>query len=408
MVDNIHDYRSFSVVIHILMFMDKIYRIIWADDEIDALLDETGKAVISQHHVEVVKCYNGAMLEEKLRNTSHRIDAVIVDANFTAKNFSPSSETDVSGLRKAMILREGYKRIPFYLYTQRGNLSDLVGEDELSDFKDNNAILFKGDDLSPLLDRIKNDVDKINSVEFQIDNQYKNELSDCKQFDNHCNGDSYNIIRSLLIKSQENDLQGAEKHLNEFRTLLENMNTVASNFGIVPKGLSLNDFSKFLCGHNDSKFILNDDILPKSLYEILRYVIRLTQDGSHDKPDLQYEIRRYIYETHDVLIIRSILFAVIEIISWFTRYLDEHPDKEQNMKKYIKNEDASDDKLEGIIRLDEKGFCHIDNKYSVLIKNRELIGKKVIILKSKENTNNRTKKYYPLFVREEDLQLIEE
>ena len=88
MVDNIHDYRSFSVVIHILMFMDKIYRIIWADDEIDALLDETGKAVISQHHVEVVKCYNGAMLEEKLRNTSHRIDAVIVDANFTAKNFS--------------------------------------------------------------------------------------------------------------------------------------------------------------------------------------------------------------------------------------------------------------------------------------------------------------------------------
>ena len=204
-------------------------------------------------------------------------------------------------------------------------------------------------------------------------------------------------------------MQGAEKHLNEFRTLLENMNTVASNFGIVPKGLSLNDFSKFLCGHNDSKFILNDDILPKSLYEILRYVIRLTQDGSHDKPDLQYEIRRYIYETHDVLIIRSILFAVIEIISWFTRYLEEHPDKEQNMKKYIKNEDASDDKLEGIIRLDEeKGYCHIDNKYSVLIKNRELIGKKVIILKSKENTNNITKQYYPLFVREEDLQLIEE
>ena len=138
--------------------MDKIYRIIWADDEIDALLDEIGKASISQHHVEVVKCYNGTMLEEKLRNTSHRIDAVIVDANFTAKNFSPSSETDVSGLRKAIILREGYKRIPFYLYTQRGNLSDLVGEDELSYFKDNNAILFKGDDLSPLLDRIKNDV----------------------------------------------------------------------------------------------------------------------------------------------------------------------------------------------------------------------------------------------------------
>ena len=390
--------------------MDKTYQIIWADDEIDALLDETSKALLSKQHVDVVKCNNAAMLEEKLKNVNHRTDAVIVDANFTARKYIPSIEEDVSGLRRAMQLRELYKHIPFYLYTQRLNLSDLVDEDELSYFKDNNAIFNKGNTpLRLLLNRIKNDVDKINSVEFQIDNQFKEELLCCKTFDKQCNGDSYRLIRSLLIKSQENDLQGAEKHLNEFRTLLENMNTVASNFGIVPKGLSLNGFSKFLCGHNDSKFILNDDILPKSLYEILRYVIRLTQDGSHDKPDLQYEIRRYIYETHDVLIIRSILFAVIEIISWFTRYLEEHPDKEQNMKKYIKNEDASDDKLEGIIRLDEeKGFCHIDNKYSVLIRNRELIGKKVIILKSKENTNNSTKKYYPLFVREEDLQLIEE
>ena len=394
--------------------MDKTYRIIWADDEIDALLDENSKALLSKQHVEVIKCNNAAMLEEKLKNVNHRIDAVIVDANFTARdsklsNDSKLSDTDVSGLIKALMLRGEYRHIPFYLYTQRVNLSDLVDEEWLRYFKDNNALFFKRDGLPPLIDRIKNDAEKINSTEFQIDNQYKNELSDCKKFDNHCNGDSYNIIRSLLIKSQENDLQGAEKHLNEFRTLLENMNTVASNFGIVPKGLSLNDFSKFLCGHNDSKFILYDDILPKSLYEILRYVIRLTQDGSHDKPELQYEIRRYIYETHDVLIIRSILFAVIEIISWFTHYLEEHPDKEENMKKYIKNEDASDDKLEGIIRLDEeKGYCHIDNKYSVIIKNRELIGKKVIILKSKENTNNKTKKYYPFFVREEDLQLIEE
>lgn len=382
--------------------MDKIYQIIWADDEIDALLDETGKAVISQHHVEVVKCYNGAMLEEKLRNTSHRIDAVIVDANFTAKNYTPD-EKDVSGLRRAMRLIGEYRHLPFYLYTQRGNLSDLVDEDELSYFKDNNAILFKGDNLSPLLDRIKNDVDKINSAEFQIDNQYKKELSCCKKFDNYCSGNSYNIIHSLLIKNQENDLQNSEIHLNEFRTLLENMNTVAVNYGIVPEKLSLNDFSKFLCRHKDSKILVNDDILPKALYEILFYVVRLVQDGSHDMPNLQYGIRRYIHDTHDVLIIRSILFAVMEIITWFTCYVEKHPDKEENLKRCVKR----DDEPKGIIEQDEKGYYHIDNKYSVLIKNRELIGKKVRILNSKDNTSSSTKKYYPLFVREEDLQLLE-
>ena len=387
--------------------MDKLYQIIWADDEIDALLDETSKALLSKQHVDVVKCNNAAMLEEKLKNVNHRIDAVIVDANFTARDFTPSDETIVSGLRKAMLLREGYKNIPFYLYTQRINLADLVDEEELGYLKDNDAIFFKTNGLLPLLDRIKKDVDKINSAEFQIDNQFKKELFCCKTFDKHCNGDSYNIIRSLLIKNQENDLQNSEKHLNEFRTLLENMNTVAANFGIVPEKLSLNEFSKFLCRHKDLKFIVNDDILPKALYEILFYVIRLVQDGSHDRPDLQYGIRRYIHDAHDTLIIRSILFAVIEIITWFTRYVEEHPDKEENLKRYIKVENTRDDEPEGIIEQDEKGYCHIDNKYSVLIRNRDLIGKKVKILNSKENTSSSTKKYYPLFVREEDLQLLE-
>lgn len=388
--------------------MDKTYQIIWADDEIDALLDENGKASVSRQHVDVIKCNNATMLEEKLENCNYRIDAVIVDANFTARKYIPSIEEDVSGLRRAMQLRELYKHIPFYLYTQRLNLSDLVDEDELSYFKDRNAIFFKQNiSILPLLDRIKKDVDKINSVEFQIDNLFKDELCCCKKFDKHCNGNSYNIIRSILIKNQEKDLQNSENHLNEFRTLLENMQTVAENFGIVPEKLSLNDFSKFLCRHKDLKFIVNDDILPKALYEILFYVIRLVQDGSHDRPDLQYEIRRYIRDTHDTLIIRSILFAVIEIITWFTRYVEEHPDKEENLKRYIRVENTRDDEPEGIIEQDEKGYCHIDHKYSVLIRNRDLIGKKVKILNSKENTSSCTKKYYPLFVREEDLQLLE-
>ena len=122
--------------------MDKIYRFIWADDEIDALLDENSKALLSKQHVEVIKCNNAAMLEEKLKNVNHRIDAVIVDANFTAKRFTPSDERDLSGLRNSMRLIGEYKHVPFYLYTQRVDLSDLVDEDELSYFKDNDAIFF--------------------------------------------------------------------------------------------------------------------------------------------------------------------------------------------------------------------------------------------------------------------------
>ena len=318
--------------------MDKTYQIIWADDEIDALLDETSKALLSKQHVDVVKCNNAAMLEEKLKNVSYRIDAVIVDANFTVRDFTPSNETIVSGLGRAMQLREVYKHLPFYLYTQRVNLSDLVEEYVLSYFKDNNAIFFKGNGLLPLLDRIKNDVDKINSAEFQIDNQYKKELYYFHIFDKQCNAKSHDLIRGMLIQSREGSLIGTEKYFNQFRSeILENMNAVAANFGIVPEGLTLNDFSRFICS-NAEKYKLDEDVLPKALHMLMQYVVRMVQDGSHKRANLQYEVHQFVSENKDIMIIQSLLFAIIELISWFIPYLAMHTDKQQNLANWQKQD----------------------------------------------------------------------
>jgi len=314
--------------------MDKTYQIIWADDEIDALLDETSKALLLKQHVNVVKCNNAAMLEEKLKNVRYRIDAVIVDANFTARDFTPSDEKIVSGLRKAMMLIGEYRHLPFYLYTQRVNLSDLVDEDELSYFKDNNAIFYKGNGLLPLLDRIKKDVDKINSVKFQIDNQYKKELEYFQIFDKQCNAKSYNLIRELLILSREDSLIGTQRYFNQFRSeILENMNTVAAHFGIVPEGLTLNNFSRFLCSKLEN-YTLNKELLPKALHMLMQYIVSMAQDGSHTSPNLQYEVYQFVSRNKDKLIIQSLLFATIELISWFIPYLAMHMDKQQNMANW--------------------------------------------------------------------------
>jgi hypothetical protein len=316
--------------------MDKTYQIIWADDEIDALLDEYGKALVSRQHVDVIKCNNAAMLEEKLKNVNHRTDAVIVDANFTARKYIPSIEEDVSGLRRAMQLRELYKHIPFYLYTQRLNLSDLVDEDELSYFKDNNAIFFKRDDgsLLALLDRIKNDVDKINSAEFQIDNQFRKELNYFQIFDKQCNAKSHDLIRELLIQSREGYLAGTEMYFNQFRSeVLENMNAVAAHFGIIPEGLSLNDFSRYLCS-KDEKCKPKEEVLPKALHMLMEYVVRMVQDGSHKRGNLHFGVHQFVSENKDTLIIQSLLFAIIELMSWFIPYLAMHTDKQQNLANW--------------------------------------------------------------------------
>lgn len=317
--------------------MDKIYRIIWADDEIDALLDENSKALLSKQHVEVIKCNNAAMLEEKLKNVNHRIDAVIVDANFTAKRFTPSDERDLSGLRNSMRLIGEYKHLPFYLYTQRVNLSDLVDEDELSYFKDNDAIFFKSNSQLTLLDRIKNDVDHYNSAEFQIDNQYKKELNYFQVFDKQCDAKSYELVRELLIQSREGSLTGAEDYFNQFRSkILENMNAVAAHFGIVPEGLSLNDFSRFLCSKAE-KYKLKKEILPKPLHMLMEYGVRMVQDGSHKRGNIQYGVHQFVSENKDSLIIQSLLFAIIELMSWFIPYLATHTDKQVNLANWQQN-----------------------------------------------------------------------
>ena len=283
------------------------------------------------------------MLEEKLKNSSYRIDAVIVDANFTRKDFTPSDETDVSGLRTAMLLREGYKHLPFYLFTQRLNLSDLIEEYELDYFKDNDAIFIKGDDdgLLNLLVRIKNDVDKINSAEFQIDTLYKNELNYFQVFDKQCNAKSYNLIRELLIQSREGSLCGTEDYFNKFRSeILENMKAVAIHFGLAPKGLSLNDFSRFLCLKevevNEEKYKLNKEILPRALHLLMGHVVMMVQDGSH-KRDVRFGVHQFVSENNDKLIILSLLFGIIEIISWFIPYLATHTDKQENKANWQLN-----------------------------------------------------------------------
>ena len=119
-------------------------------------------------------------------------------------------------------------------------------------------------------------------------------------------------------------------------------------------------------------------------------------------------MNQYVSKNKDTLIMHSLLFAVIEVVSWFIPYLEKHTDKQQNMTNWqIQDNTGASISEEGVIERDEKGYYHIGTEYSVLLKNITLVGKKVKITNFKQNTNSSTKKYYPFFVREEDFQLID-
>jgi len=119
-------------------------------------------------------------------------------------------------------------------------------------------------------------------------------------------------------------------------------------------------------------------------------------------------VNQFVSENKDTLIIQSLLFAIIEVVSWFIPYLENHTDKQQNLTNWqIQDNTGASICEEGVIERDEKGYYHIGTEYSVLLKNVTLVGKKVKIMNFKQNTSSSTKKYYPLFVREEDFQLID-
>lgn len=78
-----------------LMTMN-VYNLVWADDEIDDILDsETITELESQGFKIVGLAHDGEELEALLRKPE-MIDAVIVDANFNESDVEISSERDTS------------------------------------------------------------------------------------------------------------------------------------------------------------------------------------------------------------------------------------------------------------------------------------------------------------------------
>ena len=323
--------------------MKQVYNIVWADDEIDSLYDEMTEKIFKAEGINVVRTFvNAKSLKDFLNETKTPIHAVVVDANFPWDEFKANKEQDRMGLVKVSQWVEDYD-FPFVLFTKR---YDLISGDEAEQFEyftANEQVVYKNssDGITSLIDKIKQVVEQRNSTEWVIDNQYKIELECFKTIDAINNGHSYSLIRNLLIQGRDNTIENAEFYFNALRTVVIGlMNSTAAKYGIVPPDLSINDFSYFLCEHKNSKFKVLMPIMDPALRGILTYVVMMTQDGSHGKEKgLRYHIHDYVQEKKDTLILKSILFATIELMNRFMEYVVNNTDSEQNRIRWeAKNE----------------------------------------------------------------------
>ena len=100
-----------------------VYNIVWADDEIDDLLDSETIAELESKGFKIVgKAHDGEELESLLKKPE-MVDAVIVDANFNESAVEIGSERDTSGLdyARSLFLHTLKQSIPFFLFTNRSD-----------------------------------------------------------------------------------------------------------------------------------------------------------------------------------------------------------------------------------------------------------------------------------------------
>lgn len=161
-----------------------VYNIVWADDEIDDLLEITSAGLKEKGFNIVGVAHDGQELEHLLERPE-LVDAVIVDANFNESDTHIDSERDTSGLNYArgIYVHKLKRRIPFFLLTNRND--ELLNEiyqynpDFLNDFPRHKRWFKKSDneDFDRMFDEIKKTVDESKSTNFIIRNRYNLELN---------------------------------------------------------------------------------------------------------------------------------------------------------------------------------------------------------------------------------------
>ena len=314
----------------------KVYNILWADDEIDTL--EKNEAT---RYLFLSKGFNllqGVTTSERLHQAldiyKDKVDAVIIDANFSREDVDYVQTNDISGLIHSATLVELYnikREIPFFLYTARkAILSSLCRNQELTYFTSNGRIYQKGD-IGLLLDSIIQAIEHIQSTEFRVYKQNVDILNFSKQISSECSDLLWDF---LLNEARDITFKRTELMFNDLRNILERVVTICRENDIIPEEIkTLNNFKHYWCGRLDKiewigptqcpLVIKGTPIMPKVISTTLWSFIDMLQDGSHSTETLSLYLREYVTETKRPYLFRVCLYFTLDILRWLYKILDD-------------------------------------------------------------------------------------
>lgn len=316
----------------------KVYSIIWADDECDTLAkDKSIRRFLDMKHIEVLSFVRTSKeLKHKLEFFSDKVDAVVVDGNFSKEDKDYLEADDISGLvhTVSFIGQFNVKRdIPFFLYTaKKVMLEDFCHNGEIDYFTDSaRPRFFQKGNIEELFNEIINTVEFIHSVEFMVKKNYRSLLDLAGKVSASC---EENLYQFLLDEARDTKFDKSRDMFTSLRQMLEEVQTGCKDIGLIPKKINtLNHFKfywtnekmgcKIAFSNEEYHAMPTSGIMPKVVCHTLDKLIDVLQDGSHKTNNLNLHVSEYVTNVHSPFLFRGCMYLVMDVIRWFVDTADK-------------------------------------------------------------------------------------
>ena len=294
---------------------ENVYNIIWADDQIDDILTDSLRARLESCGIHILKTMDRSeTLLKDIESFGPKLNAVIVDANFSEFEGTPESERDTKGLQPVRIALDRYReKLPFILYSQR-DTGELKKECPWikDDFKYGVNWIGKDADRNKLISIIIAQIEKYNSPEFRVRCKYRKEFEAAELIRG-----AEKLLTDGLMYEYNGNWESTEDYFNPARNLVECVFNRGREKGILPNIPKPNEMARFCYGEEINGYQLHEQIMPATLKKCLKYFLDITNDGSHSRYDLSLKVREYVREYENINLYRSILYIAMDVLLWY-------------------------------------------------------------------------------------------
>lgn len=328
--------------------MTKDYNVIWVDDDWDKMTEFKDECEDLHIHLQPFSYQKAAM--DELDKHPNSWDAVLLDGEI--KDKSEHEEPSTKGLLNALMhLADKHKHLPSFISTGK----DKVKDNEMLRDK---RIYIKDIDDEELFDDIRYTID--NTERFKVKLIYKDVIERLGKI----NIDVCESIISIFEKMHNPDSVktfDSKLYYNQIRQALECIYILANEKGVIPDECfsggrpNIDQCYRYLVGdpafHAGVRYGQQGDyIVPKYIGAMMGMIKNIGNEFSHLNEN---------NKTHYLLY--SLTLNLYEIANWFFLYIEEHPNREENLRKCVKLPEELHKSLRGRINIEQNKILFSGN-----------------------------------------------